>query len=101
MQMPYATKITASLSGISLGLILSAGEHVGGYTKIILTVVGILWFPISIAVFVHGKQTIELKIESMLGKRSAMDVPKDLTPRAAIWFISTLATAWCLSLWFK
>jgi hypothetical protein len=99
MRMPYATKTTAFLSGIVLALILSAGERVDGWSCIFLNVTGALWFPVSIAVFVHGRQSIDLKIEAILGKRPFTDVPKDITPRAIVWFSSVVATAWGLSRW--
>lgn len=101
MRMPYATKTSALISGIILALILSAGNYSDGWSCLFLNLTGMIWFPVSIAVFVHGRQTIDLKIEAILGKRPFTDVPKDITPRAAIWFCSTLATAWALSHWFK
>jgi len=99
MRMPYATKTSALLSGIVLALILSAGERFDGWSCIFLNLTGALWFPVSIAVFVHGRQSIDLKIEALLGKRPFTDVPKDITPRAIIWFSSVLVTAWGISEW--
>lgn len=100
MKIPYATKTTAFLSGITLALMLSTGEHLHGPVGALFTITGALWFPVSIAVFVHGRQSIELKIQSLRGERPYIDIPKDITPRALVWFTSTLATAWALSLWF-
>lgn len=101
MRIPYATKITASVSGITLALMLSTGQYVGGWASIVLNVTGAIWFPVSIAVFVHGRQTIDYKIECIRGKRPYSDIPKDITPRAVVWFCSTLVTAWGLSLWLR
>lgn len=98
MKIPYATKTTALTSGIVLALMLSAGQHLRGAAGALFTLCGAVWFPVSIAVFVHGKQTIEYKIQFLRGERSPFDIPKDITPRAVIWFSSTLATAWMLSL---
>ncbi|WP_136513025.1 hypothetical protein [Geomonas edaphica] len=101
MKIPYATKTTALVSGVTLALLLSMGEHLKGPLSALLTLSGALWFPISIAVFVHGKQTIEYRIQSLRGERPYLDIPKDITPRAIIWFSSTLATAWMLSLLYQ
>jgi hypothetical protein len=101
MNLPYATKTTALLSGVTLALILSASERIDGSLHIILTMIGVIWFPVSIVVFVHGKQTIEYKIEAILGKRPALDIPKDITPRALVWFCSTIVAAWAFSHWPK
>jgi hypothetical protein len=101
MKLPYATKTSAFISGITLALILSAGQYVGGWWHIILSLTGAIWFPVSIVVFVHGKQTIEYKIEAIMGKRPHLDIPKDITPRAIIWFCTTLVCAWGFSLWWK
>jgi len=101
MKIPYATKTTALISGMLLALMLSTGEQLRGPLSAILSITGAIWFPVSIVVFVHGKQTIDYKIESLRGERPYSDIPKDITPRALIWFSSTLATAWALSLWFK
>lgn len=101
MKLPYATKTTALLSGITLALMLSTGEHLRGPLSALFSITGAIWFPISIVVFVHGKQTIEYKIESLRGERPYSDIPKDITPRALVWFFSTLVTAWALSLLYK
>ncbi|MBJ6799314.1 hypothetical protein [Geomonas propionica] len=101
MKIPYATKTTSLLSGMTLALMLSTGEHLTGPLSAVLTLTGAIWFPVSIAVFVHGKQTIEYKIQSLRGERPYLDIPKDITPRALIWFSSTLATAWLLSLIYQ
>jgi hypothetical protein len=101
MKLPYATKISAAISGIILAVILSAGSYLDGGFGILLSISGAIWFPVSIAVFVHGKQTIDYKIEAIRGLRPHTDVPKDITPRALIWFCSTLVTAWALSHWLK
>jgi len=101
MKMPYATKTTALISGITLALMLSTGEHLHGPLSAVLSVTGAIWFPVSIVVFVHGRQTIDYKIQSIRGERPYSDIPKDITPRALVWFSSTLFTAWALSLWFK
>lgn len=101
MKIPYATKTTALLSGVTLAIMLSSGEHLDGPFSVLLSVTGAIWFPVSIAVFVHGKQTIEYKIQSLRGERPYIDIPKDITPRAIIWFSSTLFTAWALSLLFE
>lgn len=101
MKMPYATKTTASISGITLALMLSTSQFVDGWSHILLSVTGAIWFPVSIVVFVHGRQTIDYKIESIRGMRPATDIPKDITPRALVWFCSTFVTAWALSLLFK
>lgn len=101
MKIPYATKTSALFSGILLALMLSTGEHLHGPISAVFSITGAIWFPVSIAVFVHGKQTIEYKIQSMRGERPYIDIPKDITPRALIWFASTLATAWILTLWYK
>lgn len=101
MKLPYATKTTALLSGVTLALMLSTGEYLHGPLSALLSITGAIWFPVSIIIFVHGKQTIEFKIQSIRGERPYTDIPKDITPRAIIWFSSTLATAWALSLWFK
>ncbi|HBG06370.1 MAG: hypothetical protein A2075_13225 [Geobacteraceae bacterium GWC2_58_44] len=101
MKMPYATKTSALLSGITLALVLSAAEYLGGWSYIILSLSGAIWFPVSIVVFVHGRQSIDYKFEAIAGKRPFTDVPKEITPRAVIWFSSTLVTAWALSCWLK
>jgi len=101
MQIPYATKTTALVSGMTLALMLSTGEHLHGPLSALFTITGAVWFPVSIAVFVHGKQSIEYKIQSLRGERPYIDVPKDITPRALVWFSATLATAWVLSLWYQ
>ena len=101
MKMPYATKTTALMSGITLALMLSTGEHLRGPLSALLSISGAIWFPVSIIVFVHGRQTIAYKIQSLRGERPYSDIPKDITPRALVWFSSTLVTAWALSLWFK
>ncbi len=101
MKLPYATKTTAMMSGMSLAVMLSTGEHLTGPLSALCSITGAIWFPVSIAVFVHGKQTIEYKIQSLRGERPYIDIPKDITPRALIWFSSTLATAWALSRWFE
>lgn len=101
MRMPYATKTSAFLSGFALAVILSTADYLGGWPDFVLSLTGALWFPVSIAVFVHGRQSIDYRIEAMMGKRPHTDVPKDITPRAIIWFSTTLATAWALSLWLK
>ena len=101
MNIPYATKTTAFLSGTTLALMLSSGEHLSGPISILLNVTGAIWFPVSIVVFVHGKQTIEYKIQSLRGERPYIDIPKDIPPRAIVWFSSTLFTAWALSLLFQ
>lgn len=101
MKIPYASNTTALISGIILALMLSTGEHLHGPLSALLNLSGAVWFPVSIAVFVHGKQTIEYKIQSIRGERPYTDIPKDITPRAIIWFSSTIATAWAMSLWFK
>ena len=101
MKIPYATKTSASVAGIILALMLSAADYIGGWSYILLNITGVIWFPVSIVVFVHGRQTIDYKIEALRGLRPLTDIPKDITPRAIIWFCSTLVTAWGLSLWWK
>jgi hypothetical protein len=102
MKMPYATKTTACLSGLALAIMLSAAEYLGGWSYILLNVTGAVWFPVSIAVFVHGRQSIDYKIEALRGQRPFTDIPKDITPRAIVWFSSTLVAAWALShIWVK
>ena len=101
MKMPYATKTTALVSGVTLALMLSTSQYVGGWSHILLSITGAIWFPVSIVVFVHGRQTIDIKMESIRGMRPHTDVPKDITPRAVIWFCSTMVTAWALSLFFR
>ena len=101
MKIPYATKTTASISGVILALLLSGGTYLGGLYDVLFSITGVIWFPVSIAVFVHGKQTIHYKIEALKGLRPHTDIPKDIFPRALIWFGSTLLTAWALSLWLE
>ena len=102
MNIPYATKTSACVSGLILAVMLSAAEYLGGWSYILLNVTGALWFPVSIAVFVHGRQTIDYKIEALRGHRPFTDIPKDITPRAIVWFSTTLVTAWALShIWVK
>ncbi|GFO64435.1 hypothetical protein M1B72_13410 [Geomonas paludis] len=101
MKIPYATKTSSLLSGMTLALMLSTGEHLTGPVSALCTITGAIWFPVSIAVFVHGKQSIEYKIQSLRGERPYIDIPKDITPRALVWFCSTLATAWLLSLFYQ
>lgn len=101
MKLPYASNTTALLSGITLALMLSTGEYLHGPLSALLSITGAIWFPVSIVVFVHGKQTIEYKIQSLRGERPYSDIPKDITPRAIIWFSSTLVTAWALSLLYQ
>lgn len=101
MNIPYASKTTALMSGVILAVMLSTGEHLTGPVSALFSITGALWFPISIAVFVHGRQTIEYRIQSLRGERPYLDIPKDITPRAIIWFTSTMATAYALSIWYK
>jgi hypothetical protein len=101
MNLPYATKTSACISGITLALCLTGGEYIQGASGVLLSITGVIWFPVSIAVFVHGRQTIDYKIEALRGQRPHTDVPKDLTPRAITWFCSVLATAWAFSLWLN
>jgi len=99
--MPYATKTSAFFSGFILAIMLSAGDYLGGWPYLVLNLTGAIWFPVSIVVFVHGRQTVDYKIEAISGRRPFTDIPKDITPRALIWFSSTMATAYALSLWLK
>lgn len=101
MRLPYATKTSAFFSGIVLAIMLSAGEYFGGWLYLILNLTGALWFPVSIAIFVHGRQEIDYRIEALSGRRSHYDFPREMTPRALIWFCTTLVAAWALSLWSK
>jgi hypothetical protein len=97
MRLGNATKTSASVSGIALAVFLTAADYYGGAIGMLLRLTGALWLPVSLIAFVHGKQSIVYEMEARLGKREYIDVAKDITPRALLWFVSILFTAWLLT----
>ncbi len=78
MKMPSATKGSAVISGVTLPLIFMVGESIGGLLRIILGIIGTIWFLVSVIMFVLGRKPLEYNNDWLCGKRSYWEAQKKL-----------------------
>ena len=90
LKIPYATKTSAAVAGLSVASLFLAGELLGGTFHVLLSVIGTVWFIVSIFLFVCGRRPLECNNDWLAGKRSYWAAQKDIAPRLLAWFCSVI-----------